>query len=135
MSTQPQSQTPKDKYKDLLKEIRLQKSLPVLEKIYEDLKQNKEHLYDDSVIPFQFSDDLVWFLKYNFISAQTQMDIFKLYIEEFFSLRCKPENLPKIKFLFEIFNYDSNFFNKASNIDNFLVFLNRFFNLYYPIIQ
>ena len=132
MSTQPQSQTPKDKYKDLLKEIRLQKSLPVLEKIYEDLKQNKEHLYDDSVIPFQFSDDFVWFLKYNFISAQTQMDIFKLYIEEFFSLRCKPENLPKIKFLFEIFNYDSNFFNKASNIDNFLVFLNRFFNVYYP---
>ena len=36
-------------------------------KIYEDLKQNKEHLYDDSVIPFQFSDDFIWFLKYNFI--------------------------------------------------------------------
>ena len=127
-----QTQTSKEKYEALLKEIRLQKSLPVLEKIYEDLKKNKEHLYDDSIIPYQFSDDFIWFLKYNLISVQTQMDIFKLYIDEFFNLKCKPENLSKIKFLFEIFNYDSNFYFKASNIDNFLVFLNRFFNLYYP---
>ena len=130
MSSQPQ--TPKEKYDALLKEIRLQKSLPVLMKIYEDLKLNKEHLYDDAVVPFQFSDDFIWFLKYNFISTQTQMDIFKLYIEELFSLKCKPENLSKIKFIYEIFNYDSNFYSKASNIDNFLVFLSRFFNLYYP---
>ena len=130
MSSKPQ--TPKEKYDALLKEIRIQKSLPVLEKIYDDLKQNKEHLYDDLIIPFQFSNDFIWFLKYNLISIQTQMDIFKLYIEEFFSLRCKPENIPKIQFLYEIFNYDSNFYSKASNIDNFLVFLNRFFNLYYP---
>ena len=130
MSTQ--AQTPKEKYNALLKEIRLQKSLPVLEKIYEDLKQNKEHLYDDSIIPFQFSDDFIWLLKYNLISVQTQIDIFKLYIEEFFNLKCKPENLSKIKGLFEIFNYDSNFYSKASNIENFLVFLSRFFNLYYP---
>ena len=127
-----QTQTSKEKYEALLKEIRLQKSLPVLEKIYEDLKKNKENLYDDSIVPYQFSDDFIWFLKYNLISVQTQMDIFKLYIDEFFNLKCKPENLSKIKFLFEIFNYDSNFYFKASNIDNFLVFLNRFFNLYYP---
>ena len=57
MSTQ--IQTPKEKYDALLKEIRLQKSLPVLEKIYEDLKKNKEHLYDDSIIPYQFSDDFI----------------------------------------------------------------------------
>ena len=130
MSTQPQ--TPKEKYTALLKEIRTQKSLPVLEKIYEDLKQNKEHLYDDTVVPFQFSDDFIWFLKYNLISIQYQMDIFKLYIEEFFTLKCKPENLSKIKFIYDIFTYESNFYSKASNTDNFLIFLNRFFNLYYP---
>ena len=130
MSAQPQ--TPKEKYSALLKEIRIQKSLPVLEKIYEDLKQNKDHLYDDTVIPFQFSDDFIWFLKYNLISIQYQMDIFKLYIEEFFNLKCKPENLSKIRFIYDIFTYESNFYSKASNTDNFLIFLNRFFNIYYP---
>ena len=57
-----QTQTSKEKYEALLKEIRLQKSLPVLEKIYEDLKKNKENLYDDSIVPYQFSDDFIWFL-------------------------------------------------------------------------
>ena len=35
MSTETQTQKPKEKYEDLLKEIRLQKSIPVLEKIYD----------------------------------------------------------------------------------------------------
>ena len=125
-------QTPKEKYNEFLKEIRTQKSLPVLEKIYEDLKANREHLYDNNIVPFEFSDDFVWFLKYNLISVQYHMDIFKLYIEEFFNMRCKPENLIKQKFLYDIFTYDSNFYSKASNTDNFLVFINRFFNIYYP---
>ena len=111
MSSKPLTQ--KEKYDALLKEIRIQKSLPVLLKIYDDLKENKSHLYDDTVIPFQFSDDFIWFLKYNFISIQTQMDIFKLYIDEFFNLKCKPESLLKIKFIYDIFNYDSNFFFKS----------------------
>ena len=105
-------QTPKEKYNEFLKEIRTQKSLPVLEKIYEDLKANREHLYDNNVVPFEFSDDFVWFLKYNLISVQYHMDIFKLYIEEFFNMRCKPENLIKQKFLYDIFTYDSNFIPK-----------------------
>ena len=125
-------QTPKEKYDSLLKEIRMQKSLPCLEKIYEDLKQNRDHLYDNDVIPFDFSNDFIWFLKYNLISTERHLDIFKLYIEEFFNMKCKPENLVKIKLINDIFTYDSNFYSRASNIDNFLVFLNRFFNLYYP---
>ncbi len=124
--------SPKEKYEGLLNEIRLQKSLSVLEKIYEDLKTNKDSLYDNNVIPFQFSDDLLWFLQYHSIKIETQMDIFKLYIDEFFNMKCKPEDLIKIKFLSTIFNYESNFFRNASNIENFLVFLNRFFNIYYP---
>ena len=124
--------TPKEKYDSLLKEIRTQKSLPCLEKIYEDLKQNRDHLYDNDVISLEFSDDFIWFLKYNLISTERHLDIFKLYIEEFFKMKCKPENLIKIKLINDIFTYDSNFYSRASNIDNFLVFLNRFFNLYYP---
>ena len=76
---------PKEKYEALIKEIRLQRSIPVLEKIYEDLKSNKEDLFNDSIVPFQFSSDLIWFLQNNIISVQMQLDIFKLYVEAFFN--------------------------------------------------
>ena len=100
MSDKPQ--TKNSKYDDLLKEIRVQKSLPALEKIYEDLKQNKSYLYDNNVIPYQFSNDLLWFLQNNFIKTDTQLDIYKLYIDEFFDMKLKPEDMTKVKFLFEI---------------------------------
>ena len=125
-------ESPKEKYESLLKEIRTQKSISVLEKIYEDLKQNKSSLYDNNVVPFQFSNDLLWLLQYNLIKIDTQLDIYKLYIDAFFSIKGKPEDLAKTEFLNHIFNHDSNFYRNATNIENFLVFLNRFFNIYYP---
>ena len=132
MSTEAQPPTSKEKYAALLKEIRTQKTLPVLEKIYDDLKTNKDNLYNDAIVPFQFSSDFIWLLKYNLIDVKTQMDIFKLYIESFLEQKWNSENLNQLKFFFEIFTYDSNFFIKASTVDNFLNFLNGFFNLYYP---
>ena len=119
MSDKPQ--TKNSKYDDLLKEIRVQKSLPALEKIYEDLKQNKSYLYDNNVIPYQFSNDLLWFLQNNFIKTDTQLDIYKLYIDEFFDMKLKPEDMTKVKFLFEIYNYETNFYRNATYIDNFLI--------------
>ena len=125
-------QKPSDKYNALLKEIREQKSLPVLEKIYEDLKQNKASLLDDNVIPFSFSDGLIWILSNNIIKVDIQLDIFKLYYDEFFNMKMKPEDMKKTTFLFQIFNYEAAFYRNATYIDNFLIFLNRFFNIYYP---
>ena len=125
-------QTPKEKYESLLNEIRTKKTLQVLEKIYEDLKNNKDNLYNNEIVPFKFSTDFIWLLKLNIINVQKQMDIFKLYIESFFNNKNKIENLNQIYFLFDIFNYDSNFFEQATTIDNFKVFLIRFFHLYYP---
>jgi hypothetical protein len=125
-------QKPSDKYNTLLKEIREQKSLPVLEKIYEDLKQNKASLLDDNVIPFSFSDGLIWILSNNIIKVDIQLDIFKLYYDEFFNMKMKPEDMKKTTFLFQIFNYEAAFYRNATYIDNFLIFLNRFFNIYYP---
>ena len=124
---------PKEKYEALIKEIRLQRSIPVLEKIYEDLKSNKEDLFNDSIVPFQFSSDLIWFLQNNIISVQMQLDIFKLYVEAFFNPKNKIENINQIKFIFDIFIYDTVFYSQSSNIgSNFKVFLTKFFNLYYP---
>ena len=125
-------QTPKEKYDALLKEIRIHKSESSLEAIYQDLNTNKSLLFNNNEIPFQFSNDLLWLLKKYKIKIDTQLNIFKLYIEEFFSMKNKPEDLLKLKFSEEIFKYDSEFYTESSNIENFLVFLNRFFNLYYP---
>jgi len=128
-----QNPTPKEKYEALIKEIRLQKSIPVLEKIYEDLKSNKDNLFNDAIVPYKFSSDLIFFLLYNFINIKIQMDIFKLYIEVFLDPKTKIENINKIQFFFDIFYFDSNFFSKASTIGtNFTVFLIKFFDRYYP---
>ena len=70
MSTEAQPPTSKEKYATLLKEIRTQKTLPVLKKIYDDLKTNKDNLYNDAIVPFQFSSDFIWLLKYNLIDVK-----------------------------------------------------------------
>ena len=123
--------TPKEKYDALMKEIRTQKSLASLEKIYEDLKSNKDSLYDVDVIPFEFSENLLWFLNNNIIKVDMQLDIFKLYIDGLFTLKCNPEGFEKNLLIRNILNYDHNIYKYNSN-ENFLVFLNRFFNIYYP---
>ena len=125
------AETPKEKCNSILKEIRSVKSLSSLEKVYDFLKENQSSLLENTDIPLQFSDDLVWVLNYNRIKVDTQLEISKIYIDEFFKMKCKPEDIIKSKFLFEIFKPDSNFY-KLSGIDNFLIFLNRFFNIYYP---
>ena len=125
------AESPKEKCNSLLKELRSVKSLSSLENMYEFLKENQSSLFENTDIPLQFSDDLVWCLNYNKIKVDTQLDIFKLYLDEFFKMKCKPEDIIKYKFIIEMFKYDSNFY-RLSSIDNFLIFLNRFFNIYYP---
>ena len=79
-----QTQTPKEKYESLIKELRLQKSLPILEKIFEDLKNNKEHLYNNEIIPYKFSNDFIWFLKTNLIDKNKFKWIYLNYISSNF---------------------------------------------------
>ena len=121
-----------EKYETFMKELRLQKSIPILEKIYEDLKANKENLFDDSIVPYQYSSDLIIFLKYNLISAKKQLDIFKLYIESFLDPKTKLDKNKSIQFFFDIFYFNSNYFYQTPTTDNFIIFLKQFFNHYYP---
>ena len=122
----------KEKYENLMKELREQKSETVLDKVYQDLRSNKASILDNNTIPIQFSEELIWFLLNFIIKADTQMDIFKLYLDAVFELNYKPEVLVKAKLLYEIFDVHHPFYRNASKIDNFLVFLKIFFNLYYP---
>ena len=62
-----------------------------------------------------------------------QLDIFKLYIDALLNPKNKIENINQIKFIYDIFIYDTVFYSQSSNIgSNFKVFLTKFFNLYYP---
>ena len=121
-----------EKYENFITEIRLQKSKEVLEKIYEDLKANKEHLFNGEVVPYQYSADLIFFLKYNIINAKMQLDIFKLYIESFFDPKTKLDKFNQLQFFFDIFVFDSNYFKQTPKSESFIVFLKLFFDHYYP---
>ena len=66
-----------------------------------------------------------------YVTASTQLDIYKLYVDAFFEMQCKPEDLYKTNFVSQIYNLESNFFKSASNNENFLVFLNYLNNLIY----
>ena len=131
-STDQPSKRKFEKYETFMKELRLQKSIPILEKIYEDLKANKENLFNGSIVPYQYSSDLIIFLKYNLISAKKQLDIFKLYIESFLDPKTKLDKNKSIQFFFDIFYFNSNYFYQTPTTDNFIIFLKQFFNHYYP---
>ena len=87
---------PKDKYTKIYEELRASKTESNLQKIYKDLLDNKSNLLDDDIIPFKFSNDLIWLLSNNIINTNIQKEIFKLYIDSFLTLKIKPENLQKL---------------------------------------
>ena len=122
----------KEKYNKLINDIRKEKNTVSLNLIYEDLKQNKNNLYDNDLIPFQFSNDLIWLLVNNLIDINIQVEIFKLYINSFFLFECKPENLNKLRILETIFNYSSFFYKNTSITNDQLDFMKKYFEKYYP---
>ena len=68
----------KEKYTKLLQDFRSSKTLTNLENIYKDLSENKANLLNNDIIPFQFSNDLIWLLTNNIVDLKIQSNIFKL---------------------------------------------------------
>ena len=125
-------QNPKEKYTKLFQEIRSSKNETILQKIYNDLIENKSNLLDNDIIPFQFSNDLIWLLCNNIIDLKIQSDIFKLYIDSFLSFKVKPENLQKLTFLDQIFKYDSFLYKSTADTEDFSCFIKKYFDKYFP---
>lgn len=126
------NQNSKEKFTKLLQEIRSSKTESVLQKIYKELIENKSNLLDNDIIPFQFSNDLIWLLCNNIIDLKIQSDIFKLYIDSFLSFKLKPENVQKLTFLDQIFKYDSFLYKSTADTEDFTYFVKKYFDKYFP---
>lgn len=122
----------KEKYNKFISDIRKEKNIANLNLIYEDLKENKDNLFENDSVPFQFSNDLIWLLVNNLIDVNTQMEIFKLYIDSFFLFKCKPEDLNKLRILEGIFNYFSFFYKSTSITNDLFKFMRLYFEKYFP---
>ena len=125
-------ETPKEKYTKIIQEFRSSKTLLNLQNIYKDLQENKSNLLDDNIIPFQFSNDLIWFLSNNIIDLEIQMNIFKLYIDSFFTFKLKPENLQKLTLFDQIFKYDSFLYKTTADTKDFECFIKKYFDKFFP---
>ena len=125
-------QNPKEKYTNLFQEIREAKNINNLQKIYADLIENKSNLLDNDIIPFQFSNDLIWIISNHLIDLKIQSDIFKLYIDAFFTFKVKPENLQKLTLLDQIFKYDSFLYKTTADTEDISCFVKKYFDKYFP---
>ena len=123
---------PKDKYTKIYEELRSSKTESNLQKIYKDLLDNKSNLLDDDIIPFKFSNDLIWLLSNNIININIQKEIFKLYIDSFLTLKIKSENLQKLILLEQIFKHDSFLYKSTSDTQDFNCFVKKYFEKYFP---
>ena len=122
----------KEKYLKLFQEFRASRKLSDLENIYKLLEENKSNILDDNIIPFQFSNDLIWFLSNNIIDLKIQTDIFKLYIDYFFTFKLKPENLMKLTLLDQIFKYESFLYKTTADTKDFECFIKKYFDKFFP---
>ena len=118
----------KEKYTKLLQEIRASKNLTNLQKIYDNIKANQQNILDNDVVPFQFTNDLIWLLFNNVIDVKIQSDICKLYIDSFLSFKAKSENLQKLLFLDQIFKYDSFLYKNLADTEDFHCFFKKYFD-------
>ena len=120
------------KYKKIFEEFRSNKTESNLQKIYQDLLEKKDNILDNDIIPFQFSNNIIWLLSNNIIDLKIQSEIFKLYIDAFFTFKVKPENLQKLTLLDQIFKYDSFLYKNIADTEDFNCFIKKYFDKYYP---
>ena len=127
-----QTENAKEKYSKIFQEFRLAKNESNLLKVYNNLVENKNNLLDNDIIPFQFTNDLIWLLFNNILDIKIQTDIFKLYIDSFFTFKTKNENIQKLTFLDQIFKYDSFLYKNLAETDDFNCFIKKYFDKFYP---
>ncbi len=109
------------------------KSVQTLEKVYTILKQARSEadIFNDNIIP----KDLLLFLANNLIDSRIQSNIFKLYIDSFFSLS---ENLKKINsaenfmILEKILDPKALIYEKSLETRDYNALVKAYFDKYFP---
>ena len=123
----------KETFDELIKELTTNKSKPDIDKIFVFIKENRNAIYNNKIIPFESSMKLLKFFSNNSLFPNIVVDIYKIYIDEFFNIKNYPdEELDKIiKIIEAIFTIQTIFFTQTSAID-FNLFLKKYFDKYYP---
>ena len=75
-----------EKILNSLNSLKTSKSIENLKNLFMNLNQVGSKVLDEKQILNNVSKDLIFFLTNNLIDAKIQTDIFKLYIDSFFSL-------------------------------------------------
>ena len=114
-------------------DLKNSKSVQTLEKVYTILKQERSEadIFNDNIIP----KDLLLFLANNLIDSRIQSNIFKLYIDSFFSLS---ENLKKINsaenfmILEKILDPKALIYEKSLETRDYNALVKAYFDKYFP---
>ena len=102
-----------------------------IDAIYEFIKQNRANLYNNKILPVNLTKNLINFLSNNGKFLDIIMDIYKIYIEEFFNTKNFPEDeIDNFKdILITIFTIESNIYTE---VVDYTGFLRQYFAKYYP---
>ena len=116
-------------------EIKSSKSIQSLEKLFSILKEAIPNIFEESQIPNKTSKDIIFFLSNNLIDSKLQSDIFKLYIDSFFSLKDKLKTVNKTEnymLLEKILDPNSLIYEKAKETKDTNLLIEAYFNKYFP---
>ena len=115
--------------------LKSSKSVENLQNLFKNLSHVGLKVLDEKQIPNNVSKDLIFFLTNNLIDAKIQTDIFKLYIDSFFSLSNDLKKINDSKnliFLERILDRKCLVYEKAIETKDYNLLLKSYFEKYFP---
>ena len=115
--------------------LKTSKSVENLKNLFKNLSQIGSKVLDEKQIPNNMSKDLIFFLTNNLIDTKIQIDIFKLYIDSFFSLSNeikKIDDSKNLMFLERILDRKCSIYEKAIETKDYNLLLKSYFDKYFP---
>ena len=115
--------------------LKTSKSVENLKNLFKNLSQIGSKVLDEKQIPNNMSKDLIFFLTNNLIDTKIQIDIFKLYIDSFFSLSNeikKIDDSKNLMFLERILDRKCSIYEKAMETKDYNLLLKSYFDKYFP---
>ena len=115
--------------------LKSSKSVENLQNLFKNLSHVGLKVLDEKQIPNNVSKDLIFFLTNNLIDTKIQIDIFKLYIDSFFSLSNDLKKINDSKnliFLERILDRKCLVYEKAIETKDYNLLLKSYFEKYFP---
>ena len=123
----------KEAFEELINNLTKEQSIKSIESIYIFLQENRKYIFNNKEIPYNLSKKLISSFNTNVISTEIILNIYKIYIDEFFSVKNYPDNeIDNLKGILNlIFDINTKLYTD-SDLQTFFFFLKNYFNKYYP---